>query len=74
MTFYGYGSIWDPRVRRIVAVFRNGTLSTDDERVMELARLAGFAEERAPEAGIEHEPLPRVPVPEPPRPQRRRRK
>lgn len=65
MTFYGSGAIWDPKERRVIASFVGGVLSTDDERVIALARLNGFQEAPPAAVEVEREPLPVPPVPAP---------
>lgn len=54
MIIHGHGALWDPARNRIVARFSGGTLETEDGRVIELARGAGFlpreeAQEAPPE-------------------------
>jgi len=54
MIIRGHGVLWDPKKNKAVARFVDGELDTDDPRVIELARLAGFdVPEDAPNEGGE---------------------
>lgn len=42
MTIYGHGVLWDPKRNKPAARFVGGELETNDSRVIELAKAAGF--------------------------------
>jgi len=42
MIIRGHGVLWDPKRNKPAARFVNGEIDTNDSRVIELARLAGF--------------------------------
>lgn len=64
--FLGSGSVWDPKAEKVIAVFDRKThaLKTDDPRVIELCKKAGFEEVKS--GKIPEAPEPKDPLYEPP--------
>ena len=44
VTFYGNGMVWDPSKNKVVATFKEGSFTTEDESIIALCRKNKFEE------------------------------